>query len=79
MIGETTNPFRIFEQWLDWLVSHDGRLHRRARGEKETDMDVIALIPTPPGQSILTVGDLRALVAAGREWVAWTHTKGALS
>jgi hypothetical protein len=60
--------FAIFETWLEWVVSHDGRLHRRANGQLETDMDLLALIPTPPGQSIFTVGDLRALVAAGKEW-----------
>lgn len=63
-------PFLVFEQWLEWLMSHDGRLFRRSKGQQETDSDLAALIPTPPGQTILTVGDLRRLVAAGKEWAA---------
>ena len=59
--------FRPFEQWLDWVTSHDGRLFRRGRGQTETDSDLLCLIPTPPGQSVFTVGDLRNLVAAGKQ------------
>lgn len=64
------NPFAPFEEWLRWLDSHDGRLHRLARGDKEKDTDLLATIPTPPGGTIFTVGDLRRLVEAGREWLA---------
>lgn len=59
------DPFDPFRLWLTWLDSHDGRLARRKRGDKETDSDYLAGIPTPPGQTIFTVGDLRALVEAG--------------
>lgn len=69
-----SGPFRIFELWLEWVVSHQGRLDRRERGGKEDDHDLLALIPTPPGQSLFTVGDLRALVAAGKEWLRLRHT-----
>jgi hypothetical protein len=61
------DPFAPFARWLDWLDSHDGRLHRRSRGQEETDMDIACLVPTPPGQTIITIGDLRALVESGRE------------
>ncbi len=62
------NPFLMFEQWLEWLESHDGRLHRRKTGGSETDFDAIALVPTGnAGRNILTVGDLKALVAKGKE------------
>jgi hypothetical protein len=60
------DPFRPFALWLAWLDSHDGRLFRRAHGGQETDLDLAALIPTPPTQAVFTVGDLRAIVAAGR-------------
>jgi hypothetical protein len=61
------DPFGPFGRWLGWLDSHDGRLFRRARGQDETDLDVACTIPNPPGSALFTVGDLRALVAAGRE------------
>jgi hypothetical protein len=61
------DPFGPFGRWLEWLDSHDGRLFRRARGQDETDLDVIATIPNQPGSALFTVGDLRALVAAGQE------------
>lgn len=57
------NPFKPFEEWLEFLTSHDGRLHRRKQGGNETDSDVVCLIPTPPGQTIFTIGDLKKLVA----------------
>mgnify|MGYP001601851975 CR=1 FL=1 len=56
--------FTPFEQWLNWITSHDGRLFRRGQGQTEPDSDLLCLIPTPPGQTPFTVGDLRALVAA---------------
>lgn len=62
----TQDPFKPFRELLAWLDSHDGRLERRHRGGQETDSDVVAAIPTPPGQAIFTVGDLRALVLAGQ-------------
>jgi hypothetical protein len=61
------DPFGPFGRWLEWLDSHDGRLFRRARGGQETDLDLACTIPHPPGSAVFTVGDLRALVAAGRE------------
>jgi hypothetical protein len=61
------DPFGPFGRWLEWLDSHDGRLFRRAHGGQETDLDLAALIPAPPTRAVFTVGDLRALVAAGRE------------
>lgn len=61
----TDDPFTPFRRWLVWLDSHDGRLYRRSRDGRETDSDFLALIPTPPGQTVFTVGDLRALVALG--------------
>ncbi len=64
------NPFLPFERWLEWLDSHDGRLSRRKDGGDETEFDIAALLPTPPTQTIFTVGDLRDLVEAGREWRA---------
>ncbi len=57
-----SDPFEALEEWLAFLDSHDGRLHRRARGGNETDCDIAALLPTPPGQTILTVGQLREIV-----------------
>ncbi len=60
------DPFAVFARWLTWLDSHDGRLHRRQRGGLETDSDVIGTIPNPPGVALLIVGDLRALVEAGK-------------
>lgn len=51
-----------FEHWLEYFDSHDGRLHRRARGDNETDTNFLATIPTPPGSAILTVGLLREAV-----------------
>lgn len=64
------DPFALFEEFLAWLDSHDGRLWRRRRGDQETDSDLVCTVPTPPGATLWTVGDLRALVAAGREWRA---------
>jgi hypothetical protein len=61
------DPFGPFARWLEWLDSHDGRLFRRSKGWQETDTDVACTIPCPPGSTPFTVGDLRALVAAGRE------------
>jgi hypothetical protein len=61
------DPFVAFAGWLAWLESHDGRLYRRSRGQEETDSDLACTVPNPPGAAIVTVGDLRALVAAGRE------------
>lgn len=61
------DPFVVFERWLEWLTSYDGRLYRRAQGQKEDDFDLLCTIPTPPGSSILTVGDLRDLVECGKE------------
>lgn len=51
-----------FEEWLEYLDSHNGRLHRREQGGNETDYDIAALIPIPPGRRIFTVGDLRKTV-----------------
>lgn len=65
-----TDPFTPFRAWLQWLDSHDGRLARRARGDAETDHDCLATIPTPPGGTVFTLGDLRRLVRAGDEWGA---------
>jgi hypothetical protein len=59
--------FGPFGRWLEWLDSHDGRLFRRAHGGQETDLDLACRLPNPPGSELFTVGDLRALVAAGRE------------
>lgn len=56
------SAIRIMTRWLEWLDSHDGRLYRRQHGELETDTDLIATIPNPPGSAIFTVGDLRAVV-----------------
>lgn len=64
------SPIKIWEDWLTWLVSHDGRLQRRRQGGNETDSDLIALLPIPPGRVILTVGDLRALVDSYRKMEA---------
>jgi hypothetical protein len=61
------DPFTPFARWLAWLESHDGRLYRRSRGQGEADSDLACTVPNPPGSAIVTVGDLRALVAAGRE------------
>lgn len=58
---------KILTRRLEWLDSHDGRLYRRRTGGTETDTDLAALIPTPPGQSIFTVGDLREVVEKLRE------------
>ncbi len=60
------DPFIPFNDWLEWLDSHDGRLYRRSRGDKEDDYDFLTLIPTPPGQTVFLVGDLRRLVDAGK-------------
>lgn len=62
-----SDPFEPFARYLNWLESHDGRLYRRSEGQQETDADLVCLIPTPPGQAIFTVRDLRALVEAGKE------------
>lgn len=64
------NPFVVLDRWLSWLDSHDGRLHRRGKGGAETDSDLIATIPNPPGAAIFTVGDLRAVVHALRREAA---------
>jgi hypothetical protein len=61
------DTFVVFARWLEWLDSHDGRLYRRSRGGLEDDFDVACTVPGPPGSALVTVGDLRALVAAGRE------------
>jgi hypothetical protein len=60
------DPFGPFTRWLEWLDSHDGRLFRRSQGGDETDWDLACTVPNPPGRAIVTVGDLRAIVAAGR-------------
>lgn len=60
-----SDPFRVFECWLGWLDSPEGMLWRLSNRNKG---DCLCTIPTPPGSVIFTVGDLRALVAAGREW-----------
>lgn len=59
------DPFKVFRELLEQFVSHDGRLARRKAGYKETDWDLVCTLPTVPGRAIFTVGDLRALVAAG--------------
>lgn len=65
------DPFRPLRRWLEYLDSHDGRLHRCQQNHaSERDSDLACLIPTPPGRAIFTVGDLRRLVAAGDEWAA---------
>lgn len=74
-----TDPFAPFRRWLEWLDSHDGRLHRRSGGQEETDHDLACLLPGPPGRTLFTVGDLRALVAAGREWAAARQGVGGVS
>ena len=61
------DPFRPFRAWLAWLHSPEGVLHRQAKGQDVLDSDLAALLPTPPGQAIFTVGDLAALVQAGDE------------
>lgn len=55
------DPFLVWERWLE---SHDGRLFRRREGGNETDLDLVAMIPNPPGSAIVTVGDLKALIRA---------------
>jgi hypothetical protein len=65
------DPFGPFSRWLEWLDSHDGRLHRRSQQQEETDQDIACTLPTPPGSDLVTVGDLRALVEAGRELSVW--------
>lgn len=55
-----THPLAAFQRWLEWLDSHDGRLHRRKTGGAETDYDLIALLP--PDRTVFTVGDLRRLI-----------------
>lgn len=64
------SPFEPFKRWLRWLDSHDGRLHRRRAGGRETDLDSLATIPDPRGGggTVFTVGDLRELVEAGLRW-----------
>jgi len=52
----------ILQRWLEWLDSHDGRLFRRSKGGEETEYDIAALVPNPPGQAIFTIGDLREVV-----------------
>jgi hypothetical protein len=64
------NPFTPFTDWLAYLDSPEGIEHRRHAGQKGNDLDLIALLPTGAGQAILTVGDVRRLVEAGREWGA---------
>lgn len=61
------DALRIYSRWLEWLDSHDGRLHRRSVGGNETDGDFLATIPNPPGSAIFCVGHLRAIVEALRE------------
>lgn len=60
------DPFLPFERWLEHLDSHNGRLLRRSQGGHETEYDLVCLIPSFPGQTIFTIGDLRALVEAGK-------------
>jgi hypothetical protein len=57
-----SDPVTVLERWLTWLDSHDGRIYRRSHGGQETDLDLVATIPNPPGSAILTVGDLRVIV-----------------
>lgn len=57
------DPFRPWADWLTWLDSHDGRLCRRSRGGNETDSDLISTLPCGVGGNIVTVGDLRAMLA----------------
>jgi hypothetical protein len=54
---------RPWGRWLDWLDSPEGVLHRKVTGHEGTDTDLACTIPTPPGQTIITVGDLRLMVA----------------
>ncbi len=58
-----TDPIAPFREWLTWLDSHDGRLHRRKQGGKEDDYDYLFTVPV--SGRIFTVGDLRRLVNAG--------------
>jgi hypothetical protein len=61
------NPFTPFAEWLEWLDTPDGLEYRRSTGGEGGELDRVATLPTPPGSTILTVADLRALVQAGRE------------
>jgi hypothetical protein len=60
-------PTRMLSDWLTWLDSHDGLLHRRSKGGQENDHDVICTVPAPPGAHIMTVGDLRWVVGKLKE------------
>lgn len=68
--------FEPFEELLRQYDSHDGRLERRAAGYKETEFDFAFLLPTRPGKTLFTLGDLRALVEAGRELKARREDNG---
>jgi hypothetical protein len=57
-----SDPVKVFARWLEYLDSHDGRLHRARAGQRGTDADIACTLPTPPGKTIVTVGDLRRIV-----------------
>ncbi len=62
------DPFEVWERWLKWLDSPEGKKHRRSakpKGEGK-ESDLICTIPNPPGSAIVTMRDLRELVKAGR-------------
>ena len=61
------NPFRVFSECLEFLDSHKGRLERRKAGWSETDSDIAVLLPNKYGKTIVTIGDLRKIVEAGKE------------
>lgn len=55
--------YQVLRAWLVWLDSPTGLTHRKSRGGLGTESDLVCTIPNPPGSAIITVGDLRSLIA----------------
>lgn len=49
----------VLERWLAWLDSEEGKACRLRAGQKGEELDLICVIPNPPGGAIVTVKDLR--------------------
>lgn len=62
-----TDALKAFEGWLEWLDSDDGMVYRKSRWGDGRDYDLACTVPTPPGMTIVTVGDIRNLVELARK------------
>ena len=59
-----SNPYQAFRRWLEWLDSEEGIDHRKKCGGVGDEYDLACTIPTPPGKTLITIGDLRFLVSS---------------